>query len=318
MGKSDAAVQVTSNVTITVLNRNNEPIQVVKKHNKATVLMVEGLLRFLQGWYSSTEYNKALGGGTPEDSIMYVPTKLGFGNIGVNTVIESKYSKNPMFNNVNSGDFVEPTFNSTRLQRPLIKWSNKTDQVGYESFSDSEITSYEDLNNSESLRLITKITPGQLVGEYLTQRDSDNIIFKPYEKSFYDPEIKQWCSMITEIGLFSSHGALLARVLLDSPVKQKTISNESGIIGYSYEFENPDSLNNPIVQTQETTLVIEWRIGLISVSDRDQFITQNNIKYQDLAKIISSQVTSTSTSEEIEKMILDVLSGYDDITTSSI
>lgn len=321
MNKRDAEVQVSSNVTITVLNKKNEVVQTIKKHNKATVVMVEGLLHFLQGWYSNTEHNESLGGGNPEDSLIYIPTKIGFGNIGVYTQVESTYGDVPMFLSVNSGDFVQPTFNSSALQSLLLKWKDKTDEVGYRQFTNSMLTSYEDLNNSESLCFTVKVSPGQLVGENFYSEDGSPV-FTPYERSFYNPELGQYCTMITEIGLFSSENTLLARVLLDAPVVRRDASNRGDKVGYTYQFEDPESFSNPIIQTEDTTLVVEWNIGLISVSDQDKFITQsNNLLATSLADDLSSLITTYIEEKDevpdkgdLTEMIIDCLSGYNSVT----
>lgn len=314
--ESNASMSINCNVKVLGIDRKGNVTQYLEKHNKATVVMVEGLLRFLQGHFSDTIYNETKGGGTPQDAITYLPVRLSFGNVGVKVRNESQFDNKPMFLQVDTTDFVEPTFDSSTLQDELPEMGS---QIPVLKFSDMEISSFEDTNNSESLRIVAQIDPGALVGRWEGEE------YKPYSRSFYNPDTGRWTTMLTEIGLYSSYGSMLARVLLDGEVSRKECRNEEGtLLGYSYEFKRPNDTSNPIVQDEFTTIVVEWRVGLVSIGDKDRFVTQNSISMDTfiskLSEWNSSQIKAgvEPTTDEIKEEIRSLLGEQGILSLSNI
>lgn len=281
---SNAAVDLNCNVTIKVIDRHGHVSQEVTKHNKATVSLVDGILRFLQGDFITTEYNKEKGGVTPEEAPAYLPVRAGFGRIGVKLVGEGDPTANidpkeRFFSHIDKSEIIEPTFTTNGLQEQVVPNKLLT-------FSRIRQTSFTDPNNSECLKFIIYIDPGTLVGYTPDESDarSDTLRegkseFVPYDWSYYNPATGEYEAMLTEAGLFSDSNVLLARVLFDGEVETVDVYDESGNtrLGQKPEFVKPNDLSNPIIQSESSTVVLEWRIGITSVGDNDTLVTQNDI-----------------------------------------
>lgn len=266
---NDAVINLDCNVQVKVLDKNNRVIRTSKAHNKATVNLVDGILRFLRGDFSTTIYNQ--GNTTPSEAEVYLPVRAGLGRIGVK-ILEDSNPANRRFSYIDTEEFVYPTFDSYSLQEPitvldnnLLKFSRIT-QVGY-----------TDNNNAECLEFSLYINPGKLVG-YTEDQGTEGEVFVPYDWSYWNPATGEYEAMMTEVGLMSSSNVLLARILFDGEVQAEEYYNESGVSQGTYPvLTDPNDDDNPIIQSESTTVVLIWRIGIVSVGKNDEFITQNNI-----------------------------------------
>lgn len=286
----NAVVDLNCNVQVKVIDRHGKVVRTSQKHNKATINLVDGILRFLKGDFSNTEYNN--GDNTPDEAEIYLPVRAEFGRIGVK-MKESPTLTDRRFDYVDYDEMVQPTFDSIALQEPvnfsdytLLKFK-RISQVGY-----------TDNNNAECLEFSLYINPGKLVG--YNKDTSEGKEFVPYDWSYYNPEKEEFETMLTEVGLFSSSNILLARVLFDGEVRSETYSD-----GTTYpSFVDINDDDNPIVQSQSTTVVLVWRIGIVSVGKNDEFVTQSNLSTQQFSRQLSeylltyiSEVTGTTSDQ---------------------
>lgn len=263
---TDAAMTVNCNVTVRCIDRHGKVTQELHKHNKATYSMVEGLLKFLGGEFNDTVLKQ----GTPSfpaEAIPYIPVRAEFGRVGVK-LVDDEVLKKRYFDFLDSSEFVKPTFISESLQEP-IAFQDYT----ILNFSKMRTTVFIDPNNSQCLKMSLYIDPGKLVGYPDSEKG-----FVPYEWSYWNPSKNEYETMLTEAGLFSSTGNLLARVLFDGEVQVEEAYDDEGKSAGKYpSFVRPSNQMNPVVQTQTSTVVVEWRIGLVSIGDNDELITQNNL-----------------------------------------
>lgn len=286
----NAVVDLNCNVQVKVIDRHGKVIRTSQKHNKATINLVDGILRFLKGDFSNTEYNN--GDNTPDEAEIYLPVRAEFGRIGVK-MKESPILKDRRFDYVDYDEMVQPTFDSIALQEP-ISFSDYT----LLKFKRISQVGYTDNNNAECLEFSLYINPGKLVG--YNEDTPEGKEFKPYDWSYYNPEKDEFETMLTEVGLFSSSNILLARVLFDGEVRSETYSD-----GTTYpSFVDINDDDNPVVQSQSTTVVLVWRIGIVSVGKNDEFVTQSNLSTQQFSRQLSeylltyiSEVTGTSSGQ---------------------
>lgn len=277
--KGTAVVNLDSNVQVKYLDRSGKVLRISYKHNKATVNLVDGILRFLKGDFSDTEYNK--GNNTPEEAEVYIPVRAGFGRIGVK-IKEDQDPINRRFDFIDKNEFVLPTFDSIRLQEP-VEFSDYT----ILRFKRISQTGYSDNNNAECLEFSLYINPGKLVG-YTDEQEDGIKVFKPYDWSYYNPKLDEYETMLTEVGLFSSSNVLLARVLFDGDVVGEEFIGSDGTSKGQYPvFSNPSNEDNPITQSESTTIVLTWKIGIVSVGKNDEFVTQNNLSNSELINKLS-------------------------------
>lgn len=261
---SGASLDLNSNVTVRCINKYGKVVRTSKLHNKATVTMVQGLLEFLSGSFTKTITNKNGSTITPEEVSRYVPVKIKFGTVGIN-------QKDGRLLSVDSSKMKTPTFDDYKLQDEVTDVYTKI--TGNKiTFDTIEITSYEDTNNSMGLLLQVKLPAGRLVGQGSDKdrtwftRDNSQTEGKGW--TYFNPFTNEYEAMFTEIGLFSEsvtsgQDYLLARVLFDG---RTDVDPDTGEVVYDI-----DGLStNPIVQTDSTSLVIEWRIGIASLGQNDQ------------------------------------------------
>lgn len=279
---SNAVVDLDCNVQVKFLDRHGKVLRTSYKHNKATVNLVDGILRFLKGDFSDTEYNK--GNNTPDEAEIYIPVRAGFGRIGVK-ILESQNPIDRRFDFIDKDEFVTPTFDSISLQEP-VEFSDYT----LLRFKRVSQVGYTDNNNAECLEFSLYINPGKLVG-YLDNQEDGTKVFKPYDWTYYNPKNQEYETMLTEIGLFSSSNILLARVLFDGDVTKEEYFDTEGISqGYYPVFSKPNDENNPITQSESTTIVLTWRVGIVSVGKNDEFVTQNNLSTTEFVNQFSSWI----------------------------
>lgn len=265
---SKVNLSVNSNVTIRCFNKH-KLIRTINCHNKATVGLVQGLLRFLKGDFTPSSYSLSAIHDT-DAAMQYIPSEIKFGNVGVqfDTTTDPR-----TLSGVDSHEFKPPTFNEKGLQKPFTSpyLVNKT------RFEAADITSFDDTNNSMSLLLQTFVPAKSLVGYNV-----DGVGFQPYDWAYWNPSLGktvqgaptgEWETMITELGLYANN-TLLARVVLDG-----AINIDSGT--HKITYDDPDYPNNPIFQSESSSMIIEWRIGIISIGPNDTFITEANINEEE-------------------------------------
>lgn len=285
----NAAVNLNSNVRVKYIDRYGKVIRESAKHNKATVNLVDGILRFLRGDFSTTIYNQ--GSITPDEAEVYIPVRAALGRIGVKISDESQQTKDRRFSYIDRDDFVTPTFDSHELQEE-VTFNNDTDYTLLK-FRKIHQVGASDNNNSECLEFILYLNPGKLVGYKRDVIDSKTKVtrteFVPYDWSYYNPQTDEYEAMFTEVGLFSSSNVLLARVLFDGKVGTSEYFDDQGVSHGKYPvFEDPNSEDNPIIQSESTTVVLTWRIGITSVGKNDTLVTQNTITTSQFSRALSA------------------------------
>lgn len=294
MSKAQAVVDLDCNVNIKVLNSQRRVIRNTSVHNKATVNMVDGILRFMKGDFTRTSYSNAL---APDDGSHYLPSQIRFGRIGVKIKKDLKDEK-PHFDHINQGEFVQTVFSTMSLQEPCTDKFEESESGGdlvVSSIDKVRQVGYADSNNAECLEFSVYITPGTLVGKVLTP-DIDSLdqtpVFVPYHYSYWNPRIGEYEAMITEIALTSDRGVLLARVLLDGEVKSKEfIDSDGNSLGTYPVVDDPDGDTSPIIQSQSSTVVITWRIGIVSVGKNDEVVTQSDLAVDRFARELTVHLT---------------------------
>lgn len=286
--RSKSVVNIDSNVNIKVIDKNG----VVKRnsdiHNKATVNLVDGLLRFLKGDFTKVFYSDSA---APEDGSPYIPTQVRFGRVGVKLKTNETSGKRN-FDYEDRSELSETVFSTSSLQEPCYQKFDElqsSDPVMFK-FDKVRQVGYSDLNNSECLEFSAYITPGTLVGKSYQEQDPDDPdkirkVFKPYHYSYWNPEKNEYEAIITEIALTSDHGVLLARVLFDGKIK--TESNSQGTYPV---LEDPNGEFSPIIQSQSNTVVITWRLGIVSVGKGDKFVTENDLSLDEVSEELSEKV----------------------------
>lgn len=296
MNKAGAVVDLDCNVNIKVLDSHRRVVRNSSVHNKATVNMVDGILRFMKGDFTRTAYSESL---APEDGSPYLPSQIRFGRIGVKIKKDDK-DERPRFDYVNTGEFVQTVFSTMSLQEPCMSKFEETEVGGdlvVSNIDKIRQVGYADSNNAECLEFSVYITPGTLVGKVLTP-DSDSLdqnpVFVPYHYSYWNPSIGEYEAMITEIALTSDRGVLLARVLLDGEVGSKEFIDKDGnSLGMYPVVEDPDGEYSPIIQSQSSTVVITWRVGIVSVGKNDKVVTQNDLTVDQLVRELSVHLTES-------------------------
>lgn len=268
---TNAAMKVDSNVTIKTIDRHGKVIKTANIHNKATMHMVTGLLEFLSGSFTPVstmdgkeEYT------TPDEIKSYVPVKLRLGTVGVK--MADRASDKPRITGINSSEFKIPTFDDYKLQNDITDYYTKvtSQEITFDTIS---ITSFDDTNNSMGLLMQVKLPAGRLTGVGVGDERKyfiDNVlsssgISSGHGWTYFNTFKKKYEAIFTELGLVSDTGNLLARVLLNG---KTTVDAEGEIV-----FDDDQDDTNPITQADDTSLVIEWRIGIISLGHNDYVIS---------------------------------------------
>lgn len=306
---SDAAVSVYCNVTIRCIDRHGKVIRTVERHNKATANMVDGLLRFLKGDFNPTEYNQ--NNAAPSEATPYLPVRAQFGRVGVKLTEGRNPPVTRNFDYMDSSEFVQPTYNTMELQEPISYGEYTTLRFGKVR---QEV--FLDPNNSSCLKFSLYINPGKLVGY-----EDDEKGFIPYDWSYWNPNINQYEAMFTEVGLFSSTNLLLARVLFDGEVTTRTHTTPEGVEDGTYPaFVRPNNPMNPVTQSQDTTIVLEWRVGIISIGDNDEFVTQNNLTNDQMASKLADWIVKQYSLDETQstsQVKSDIMKKINELTNNS-
>ena len=229
---------------------------------------------------------------TTDEISSYVPVKVKFGTVGVIQKYDEKLEKY-VLSRVDRSRMKTPTFDDYKLQDDVTDTYKET--TGNEiTFDTIEITNYDDSNNSMGLLMQVKLPAGRLVGsgagkdrKWFTRSNLDN------GWAYYNPFTQEYETMITELGLYStsvntSNDRLLARVLFDG---KTDVNSSTGEVVYDI-----DGLStNPIIQSDSTSLVIEWRIGIISLGQNDEVYSSTKVP----------QLKDTTEDEETLGFLLD-------------
>lgn len=191
------------NVKITVLDYKHEVKQIVHKHNKANMLLIQGILKFLRGEFNPSNITNSSIYHNVNGAKIYIPSYISFGNGGVGS------------------ETVVPDYSSTMLQNELV-----SDIYGRLPISKSQIGTGSP-GDSGQLQLITYVPQG-----YYYHFNTNPIATS---------------MQLTEVGLFSSDydgsvgssGKMLARLVLDEPIEQ----------------------------TENDVMLVQWYIGAVSIDD---------------------------------------------------
>lgn len=277
---SSASLSIESNVNIKVRNQYGVVVRDSSIHNKATNTMVEGLVRFLQGEFNRSHFNNQEAYVTNNEADKYIPGYIKFGNVGVK--MKDRSTSIPKLKAIEYSQMKKPTFDDIALQDKIKFDYPGVGNMELLKLTTSTVTTFDDPNSSMGLLLQLFIPTGDMVGfgsgedrQYYIDNVVNEIIGEGSSSSdtgngwvYYDFDKGEYATIFTEMGLYSGQGALLARVLFDDPV---IIDEATGTVVY----ENKNSPNNPIIQTDSSSIVIEWRIGITSIGQNDRVITQS-------------------------------------------
>lgn len=187
---SNGNFELYHNVRITVIDNNRKIKQTIFKHNKASMTLIQGVLKFLRGEFNPSNITNSSIVHNVNGAKIYIPSYVSFGNGGFDLS-----TGRPEQDNV-----APALYSNTMLQRELI-----SDTFKRLPLSKSQIGS-DSPGDSGQLQLVTYVPQGYYYH------------FGSYEGNAY----------LTEVGLFSSDydvgsgstGKLLARVVLDEPALQ--------------------------------------------------------------------------------------------------
>lgn len=275
---SNSSLNLNCNVTLKILDSNKRVLRESHVHNKANRSLVDGLLQFLQGAFNPSQFNDPYDTlSRPDTTIIsnaysakpYIPSCMGFGSIGISyqDAGEGIFTISQTIS-----DYTKPNFYETSLQDELV--------VPRSKFRKLKQVVGSDLNNSESIVMTAILPQGYLIFDYdeegnIKYDDQGNPVYRD-TGYFVNSEGKRAC-VITEVGLFSntsdSEGLMLARILLDGEFE-----NQDGVLtsdGKRGKLADEEYQYNPLIQTEDTAILIEWKIGIVSLGTNDEFIVSS-------------------------------------------
>jgi len=276
---TSAALDLNFNITIKILDKSGHLIETRHVHNRATRALVGGITQFLQGVFNPSEFNDPYEKySNPEEIIInnalsakrYIPSCTGVGTCGMSV---SDLENHELV--IDKSQQIKPHFYETSLQIEIP-------DVPRVKFKRARATTGVDQNNAQNLVLTTVLPKGYLVLEYedgeAAHDETGKVIYRDNYFDYYgdtgESPTPVHAMAITEIGLFSNtdkdSGLLLARVLLDGELSDDPVKAKRGVM------KNPDYQYNPLIQTEDTSVVIEWRIGIISIGTNDEFIVESD------------------------------------------
>lgn len=244
--KTNKALDMSVNVHIIVKSANGQIKQQIRKHNKASYNMIEGIVKFLRGEFNNTSLNIDSIGSNAEYAHTYIPSFIGFGDIGVT------YGDNNSYTIAYSGDMI-PQYSNDGLQREMFKAN---------IVSGSQRNSRLALQRSTSGKDILADTQSLVISSTINYA-GDNFNFYRIDGSIVDNMHNENSSnnfIITELGLFSGNvdqydSKLLARLLLDP--------------------------QTPLIIDKYSTVIVNWTLGIYSINDAiiNQMGSIDNYKY---------------------------------------
>ena len=223
-------LEVDVNVDIKVKNKKGKLINNIQLHNKATKNMTEGIVRFLRGEFTNSNLDIEAVGSYQNYAKYYIPAYMSLGDINVD------YTKSPPYSIVTGKEYeIVPQYTDEALRR----------EVFVNPYSDNGQYIYHRFKIKRSVL-------GDSVSTDVYQLVLSSVInFNENQKFYYStgtPVIgtSNGVYYISEVGLFSAdvgdnRGKLLARLLLD--------------------------VTNPLKIEKNTTVVINWTLGVRSVND---------------------------------------------------
>lgn len=228
-------LDMTVNVDIRVSNSRGQITQRIQKHNKATYNMLEGIIKFLRGEFNNTSLNIDNIGSNAEYAHCYIPSYIGFGDIGVT------YGEGATFK-VEYDNNMAPQFMDDHLLRELFKANYVGDVQCNSRLALQRSTGGETPFADTHSLVISSIVnyAGDRFGFFRVNGERvDNM-----HTDGADPSEDVY--IITELGLFSGNvddydSKLLARLLLD-----------------------PET---PLVISKDSTVVVNWTLGVYSIND---------------------------------------------------
>ena len=335
---ASASLDLNFNVTIKVVDAHGHIKETRHVHNRATRPLIDGIIQFLQGAFTPSEFNNPYEKySDPEQTIInnalsakrYIPSCTGVGICGIVLSGDTVPSLETHKLAIDEEQQIKPHFYESSLQIELP-------DVPRVKFKRVRCVTGQDQNNAEVLVLTTVLPKGYLVVEYengeVKHDESGQVIYRENYFDYYGTKgtnpVAEKAMAITEVGLFSNtdtgQGLMLARVLLDGHLKtgyNYTVTNGSSdpinipfgdsalvcpvnktvtvyvpkrysdsvseqldaITGVTYNtvsteseaekgvMEDEDYQYNPLIQTKDTAVIIEWRIGVISIGTNDEF-----------------------------------------------
>lgn len=229
------AFAVDCNVDIHIVSPQKSIRQSVSKHNKASRRLVSGMLRFIQGHFTTsfrqTDLNSVL---YIEDAKNYIPCYVGLGTGGITLdsngfpVAEIEKPREPILSEAwkNPEHFVNYT--DTKLDNEMSRSVSRV-EIGYIEEGSSENKS--PAGDTDQFIIRTEIPPGH------------------YNKIYGGVTRPIFC---TEIGLFTNpmpnSGDLLAKVIIKEP-------------------------QNVLYIRPQDTVFIDWTISIIALGDSSEYIT---------------------------------------------
>lgn len=228
-----AAFAVDCNVDIKIVSPQKIVRQTVHKHNKASKLLVTGMLRFIQGHFN-TSYRRPNENFIlhPEEAQKYIPCYVGLGTGGV--ILDSE-------------GFPTHEPEQTRIPRLSEDWTSSNNFVNY---SDTRLRS--EMSRSVS-RVEIGYVPGETHEETAVVGDGDQFTLQVeippghYNKIYKGVTSSIYC---TELGLFSgpvpNGDDLLARVIIKEP-------------------------ENVLYIRPQDTVILKWTISIIALGDSSEY-----------------------------------------------
>jgi len=269
MGSSSCGIGC--NVTITCKDLKGKTLYKVEKHNKVTKNFTDGILRFLKGDFTETEFNSTP---IPSEAQIYTPTRVKFGVQGIKlekTIIE-EHGEDYVVKSFTPPD--PSAFNNEELNQEIpFDDDPYIDLFPIIKFERMKQTYNTSVSDTERLSLSLYIGPGKTVGATVSSEDGEVEEFKPYKHSYWSEYFGCYCATFSEVGLYSSTGTLLARVALDGDWMIVDAEGEEASEGTLIPRE--DSTDSVVYQNQFCTMTIEWRIDLTSIGSQDNVITEN-------------------------------------------
>lgn len=229
-----AVFAVDCNVDIKIVSPQKTVRQTVHRHNKASKLLVTGMLRFIQGHFN-TSYRMTDDSHIihPEEAYKYIPCYVGLGTGGI--VLDSEGF---------------PTHEPEQIRIPRLseEWTSPNNFVNY---SDTHL-------HSEMSRSVSRVeigyVPGEAHGETVVVGDGDQFTLQVeippghYNKIYNGTTSSIYC---TELGLFSgpipNSGDLLAKVIIKEP-------------------------ENVLYIRPQDTVILKWTISIIALGDSSEYI----------------------------------------------
>lgn len=278
---NNVSLSVNNNVSIKIIDKYGKVQRSINVHNKANQQMVLGLLRFLSGDFNKTSFNDSDSRIFNSDADQYIPVQLSFGNVGVK--MRDRSSDTPHLDSIAYEEMKAPTFDEVRLQNEIITDFITGDGFNL-NFTDISLTSYDDTNNSMALMLRKFIPAGKLVGrnsedaqgELIREHYIDNLpgIGDSNGWSYYNEASGEYEALFTEIGLYAKSlqgkNYLLARVLFNGSA---SISDEGEVT-----FDDDNYENNPIIQSDSSSILVEWKIGIVSIGQNDKILSGADLR----------------------------------------